>query len=519
MFLLFAACSDDEKNANNESIPGTESPQTEQTDTYEVTYQYHDDVIVLTENNQRYIERVEDDSIVFFRKDTPPDMLPAEGDIISSRASDKLPYGLGNVVLSRTEEDGAYRCVTSIASLDEIFSELKLKVSMPLTEGIDGFMDDDGVWHDVEYVDTFDDDETDVQSVSRARYSSVKKLPLLSFDYGEEAPETGTGAYSFGKIFVTGILNVDFDLDSKAYHILLSPRVGLHGSLVSMMHANGYKELFKKMELVQTSIPVGPVVIRPAFGLELGVEGSVDGNIRVDWTKEFAATCGFVNEGTSQQVVYENTTPEGQNVIRGLSVDAKGHAAVVVKCYLTTGLYTRAIVCGLAPGFKLGADVDFKMDNPNLLKNESKLAANVNFELSGVLYAKALSRVLLNKQVTWVDIPLWEREWPLFPVLKSMDYTYRSSNSRITYTFSDLGLLSHFVDIYHGVKLYYGLAPHWEPVRVEMSEEPLDATAGELTYTHVVKEAGGGYTACPILQVGEFYFEGDTCSYGMSKKW
>lgn len=519
LLLMFfvAACSDGDKGPGTNPIPGINSPQTEETDTYEVTYQYQDGVIVLTDARLHYIDHVEDDSILYFRKDTPPDILPKVGSILSSRVSDKLPYGLGNEVIECTEINNLYRCVTTVTSLDEVFRELTLKAAVPLTEGVDGFTDDQGIWHEVEYVNAFDE-EVDIQLVPETRYSGVMASPLLSFNYGEEPPETGTGIYSFGKVFVTAILEVNFDLKRNEYRFLLSPRVGLHGSLVSMVHADGYKELFKKMELVQMPIYAGPVVIRPALGLELGVEGSVDGNIRVDWVKEFAATCGFVNEGTRLEAMYNNTTPDTQNVIRGLSIDANAHMAVITKCYLTAGLYTRSVVCGLAPSFKFGIDADFKMENPNLFKNKSKLTATVNMDLDGVFYAKVLKKDLFNKQVQWMDLSLWEKEWPLFPVQENIVYSYSDYTTPdycdIIYTFSDLGLLSRFVDIYHGIKLYYGVKPHWDPVKVIMNSEPLNAESGKTTYTQQVREAGGGYTSCPILKLDEFYFEGDTCSYG-----
>ena len=56
---------------NDEKIEGFEHPVTETTDEYTITYQYKEDVIVLTEKAQDFLVKVEADTILYFSSSTP----------------------------------------------------------------------------------------------------------------------------------------------------------------------------------------------------------------------------------------------------------------------------------------------------------------------------------------------------------------------------------------------------------------------------------------------------------------
>lgn len=521
--LLLAACSDNDMDTGAEPIPGTESPQTERADTYEVTYQYRDGVIVLTDSRQQYIERVENDSILYFRKDTPPDVLPAEGSVISGRASDKLPYGLGNVVLSCTEVDGLYRCVTSVAPLDEVFSELEIESSIPLLADIGDFTDDQGVYHEVTYVDA-DGNELSPQSRTKNQWMGATSA-LLSFDFGKLPPEGSTkpAVYARGTVAIGVTLNFNYNLSDKSHEMSLTPMVRFAGELGTVMRYSDTKKLFSKYFPMPGAIIIGPVVLRPYLGVKFEAKAQVEGSLKFGIEQTFACTTGFKKDNEHDGAFCENnTTFNGFDCMKSLELDAKGDVALVATLEALVGLYTSNVAMSLSPSMSFGGSADFQLKNENLFRNNSMLRLSWDLGADGIFRVHFFGHDYVHEQVSLFSRTLWSNEWPLFPVQESMDYMSRySGGHKITYTFSDLGLLSHFMDIYHGIKLYYGLAPHWEPVRVVMDEKPLDAQSGVLTYTQRIRESesGGGYTACPILQVGEFYFEGDTCSYGTSMKW
>ena len=135
--LLFCGCSDngEELQSNNEEnkSDGIDSPKTEEFETGSITYQFNDNVTVLDESSRLYLVRTEADTVLYISKSIPADQKPYVGKIISSGIIDeKTPYGLGNKVLSVSEEDGLYKCITTSASLEEIFKELSLSADIQL---------------------------------------------------------------------------------------------------------------------------------------------------------------------------------------------------------------------------------------------------------------------------------------------------------------------------------------------------------------------------------------------------
>ena len=86
---LLWSCSDDETGGFQEGpVEGMEEPVKEETDSYSITYQYQEDVQVLTPAKSGYIVRVEEDSILYFSKSTSDEVLPEVGDILSSRQTE-----------------------------------------------------------------------------------------------------------------------------------------------------------------------------------------------------------------------------------------------------------------------------------------------------------------------------------------------------------------------------------------------------------------------------------------------
>ena len=118
-------------------IPGVGSAVTEKTDNYEITFKFNDGVIVLDDETIQYLVKVVEDNILYFSSSTPADIIPKVGSIISARITDKTPYGLGNKVLEITNEDGMFKCVTDVATLDEIFEELELTSTTSLMDLIE----------------------------------------------------------------------------------------------------------------------------------------------------------------------------------------------------------------------------------------------------------------------------------------------------------------------------------------------------------------------------------------------
>jgi hypothetical protein len=64
--LTLTSCLED-LLGNDDKIEGFEQPVTETTDEYTITFQYKEDVIVLTEKDLDYLLKVETDTILYSR--------------------------------------------------------------------------------------------------------------------------------------------------------------------------------------------------------------------------------------------------------------------------------------------------------------------------------------------------------------------------------------------------------------------------------------------------------------------
>ena len=145
--LLLTSCTlflEDYYNKND--VPkhtgvGYDAPVTESTDDYDLTYQFNSNVRQLTPETQRYITDVQsvDESnmvqVVSFRKDTPANLLPRIGEVITCTESELFPYGIAANVVRREETDDTYQFVTSFASMREVFKKLELQGTL----SADGF--------------------------------------------------------------------------------------------------------------------------------------------------------------------------------------------------------------------------------------------------------------------------------------------------------------------------------------------------------------------------------------------
>lgn len=111
-----------------EEEQGFDEPVTVESEAGSITYQYNEGVQPVTRNVQEYITRVEDDSILYFSSDIPKKWLPVRGGLLAAGCTRLLPEGLNHRVLSVEKTGYEYRVVTTIATRQEVYKELKIKI-------------------------------------------------------------------------------------------------------------------------------------------------------------------------------------------------------------------------------------------------------------------------------------------------------------------------------------------------------------------------------------------------------
>lgn len=514
--FIFVSCNDEEKEYQEEIVKGMEQPAVESSDTYDITYQYRENVMVLTPQKLDYLVKVESDSILYFSKNIPNEIMPVVGSVISCGHNEKLPFGLGNSVMSVTDVGDYYKCVTTSASLNQIFEVLEFSYTQLLTDTIDGFYDEDGVFHETQQA-SYDDLEYVSGTDTRL---SVGSPQVLQVQLSSGSSGTGAGFYSSGTLSVGAIATIDYDLADNTYECSLEFLGGLQAQLGVRAGYEGYKKLFEKKNLVTGIVNIGPVTLRPFIDLEVGLKAAVEGSISTSVSKQVGFKFGFKRDGATDGFFTQNTTQEASaDLIKNLEIDAKGSLAVVAKLNFGAGIYTRSVAVGLDPELSLGVEADCKLQEPNLFRNESALNVSLAADLNAFFLVELFGYELTHEQASLVKWNLWNSSFPLLPKLRDGSlYVEEQSGSNDLlfdsgYELEDNGLLSRFMDIEPMMRVYEG-----EEEIVTVPYGSFLSYDGPESFTFVLTELKHDteYQAVPCIMLAGNIYEEDGISFSSS---
>ena len=148
--LLLSSCSLfvdelDSEDGEFRNVPvhtgeGYDAPLSVHSGGCDVTYQYNSCVRLLEPDVQdRFIVSAERDALnafieIHYRRDTPAELLPVDGEILVSGVTEKFPWGCNHRVQYRIEEGGVYKYIVTFATLEETFKELDINGTMTTTE-------------------------------------------------------------------------------------------------------------------------------------------------------------------------------------------------------------------------------------------------------------------------------------------------------------------------------------------------------------------------------------------------
>ena len=506
---LLWSCSDDETGGFQEDpVEGMEEPVKEETDSYSITYQYQEDVQVLTPAKSGYIVRVEEDSILYFSKSTPDEVLPEVGDILSSRQTEMLPYGLGGSVVSVTDAGDAYRCVTTAAPLDQIFKELEFTYTQALLDTIDGFYDDEGNFHEARVVPYEEWDNPDYEADTKATIGSpnVLQIPVRA---GQE-----NGFYTSGTLSLGLIATINYSMLDNTYECSLETMGGFEANIGcgTSEKVEYEKTIFQKENLIQGVAYIGPVVLRPYVDVGLDVTAEFEGDIHTGVSKQFGLKFGFKRDDVTDGFFRENTTrPAANDLLKNLEINAQGSAALVLRAELGIGLYTRDIAIGLRPELSFGPSFDFNLDDPELFSKGSSLDIDLVADLSGIFRAALVGVEIADEEINMRSWNLWNTSFPLLPKLKENSLFVRERTGTVDllfdagYSLEERGVLMRFMDITPGLRVYKD--------EEEVMSVPYDASITpegptDFDFTLADLERDTEYTAVPYIELlGNSYEE------------
>lgn len=461
-------------------VAGRDYPMTETTEEYSVTYQYKKGVIVLDEKNQTYLVKVEADTVLYFSHNTPSSILPKVGDVLSSRATKKTPFGLGNIVLEKSESEGMIRYVTTVTSLDNIFKELTWEYNAYITDSIlSGYTDEEGntiepsyVWYDSENDSIIREDPQKTRRLAnqqtRATIGNQKLISFpLQYNPKHGSHDNASVVNISGEISIGAFVHCSGDVQEKTFNFYVQPIINIEaGSKLGIMYnPNLYQDifpewsLFKLKDIIKGFIQLGPVTLRPYADVEVYVDFGASGTIDLKFGKTFSAKIGY----SQQKGAYiENTTSDGpeNKFIKSIVLD--GNISIGIKSIfdIGCGLYSKNIALELNPYFKYSLNTDLRLTgNDNGWSPSAKLNFDINVGANGRLVINLFGDLKLTPTLKFFDTKLFHKEWPLMPTLYQNSFSVQRDRANNVFNFNakyDIsgGLLSLFSNIYPGIALY-----------------------------------------------------------------
>lgn len=145
----------------------------------------------------------------------------------------------------------------------------------------------------------------------------------------------------------------------------------------------------------------------------MGVQGIIEGTISTKVSKQFGGKFGLKNGNA----FHENLTNSSTDIIKNISVDAKGEINLVTKLDFGMGLYTKNIAVGIDPSISTGLSTDFKLNNENLFRNHPNLDFKIKADADAFFYAQFFGKEFVHTQASLASIDLFSHSWPLLPAL------------------------------------------------------------------------------------------------------
>lgn len=436
--LLFASCSKEEPDktpGNNNDKPTVDVPVDipketvqEQTEFYNITYRYCDDVIVYDESNENYVEKIEQDSIIFLSGNTPQGLIPQAGDIIASGMSDVFPFGLGNKVVSVTKSGNTYQCLTTSASLDEIFAELEIDASIPLSlEGIDGLTDADGNFYET----TIAPFEHEAVASSRATVGSPDAL-TINLVKPKELDDASINFHDSKLTFGT-VLDFDYSKERGSSNLSLEFFSGMSADIGAIAAVEKEFE-WPEIPLQLPPFAIGPVVFRPYLGIQLGMSVNSEAKLGLAFSNTMSYKVGAKNESGNNWEAYHQFTrrQEDKDAFGRVEVSGNFNVGPTLGVGAFLGLYTRGVAMSIESETSLTAYVEAKgSPGENVLERDSEIGTSIDVGFDVALQAELFGKDIWAYEKELADYNVWKWSYPLYPQVMdnslSVDLTDKDS--------------------------------------------------------------------------------------------
>ena len=463
-----------------------------------VSYKYSQNTIPIDDVVEQYIVKVENDTILYFSFDTPEELLPEVGEMMTCSFRDRFPNAFCHKCIERTEQDGIYRCVFTGCGYDEAFASLT--IDMHSTE-----------FQPVEGSEEIPSEEFD-SIINEYKASEDEEAEAAARSYNDKATRS---PFDTGKREITGI-------NHNLADVSLSPNymgiVGLSGTVTGGITAGGYVDLYydsKTGELreeyglmgqinltfevaadagitfkLPAAIPIaGSHVDLKIVGFKFGLAAMPYIDIRRKASAEFKISYGFdvgvsyrktshADKGemstTKNSARKKHGIPVFRARFRDIGGDTKVTQSFKAGLDINFGLGGKAAGTGIdvSAGIDLYSKVDLELDKNNYKSAEDFKQKYERMPIYVQPYVQGELKVLgvgvpIKKELE--AIPCGSLKMSILPVYKEgTAYFYRSDNN-YPYTYKmhaeleELGLFGMFWPAVPKARIYFQEGTQTEP--------------------------------------------------------
>lgn len=390
------------ENVPVHSGEGYDEPVTIQEGDATITYQFKKNVRILTPEVQKWIVSTEMDPsgtgyFIFFRADTPANLLPVKGEILVSKPSDKFKWGLNHLVVCSDEDNGVIKFAAIISMIEDTYEELDMDGSVTKMEEETYYTVDDDIDDTVVELDENGfpiNDETDGNEPSAQARQSTRAGDKENIDGTK-----GWVEYNDDSFFINLPVDREFDLDlpkdfkasvsTKGSTMTVDTKIDLSGFSLKDGKYNvkvtqtvdedfnikltggwsGDRRIKRFKPVKGKVITAGYVVLVLFVNIDIEIEGSVEASFFL--TKSLHQTTTYdinLKDKTMQVVENKEKTGDGETKLKRPDEDEQvkldrviieGKFGVFAKTHLGIGFYGKIISLRLVP--KIGAELSIAM--------------------------------------------------------------------------------------------------------------------------------------------------------------
>lgn len=441
----------------DDSNYGFDEPVTEQTDLYEVTYQFNEGVHYLQQEPVDDYILMRDDSIVYYAESTPSELLPHKGEVIYSGFCEMFPEGFAREVVAMEKENGMYKLLCKKTNFDKVFKDLDLNLNVDIDPDQPDPDDDNTVesrsGSDIR--ETLDDAKVYSKSVNWSFSLDVLTFQNLKKIYNRnitdsEARERDASKKKYG-ISYDGNMSFDFDYKvtknfmmhfnkgERQFYYKMTDKTEKNFSLngnaslafrIKLSDVEGLDKVFgqrlKLLEVMAGPVPI-MVYVKPDVEFSAGAKGS----IYATFSHTSTSVSGFYYNSDSDKGALDSPKDDKPWTMKetdgSVGIQAGLYADLNINCEIGLSVAEGLIDGYVKPYLDLEAGLNFDINNKigDMSKpNNTYFGANCK---AGINVGLAVNVPVIDAEVFRIDIEtplqatLFDSRYNLYPSIKGIN--------------------------------------------------------------------------------------------------